>query len=309
MKKLLIALLVVIGACSAKAQAGKISTENMAVLKEFEDTLGLCGFLVITDSLPDERFAACKKMITTLVKALKTENSFHYPFERLKTVSILYPPDSTFRIFTWQLYVDVDDYRYYGAIQMNTKDLKLIPLIDRSAEVDAVENDILQPDKWYGALYYNIRQFDTSVGRKYLLFGFDGFSFFNKRKLIDVLNLQDGKATFGAPVFVEEDSITGATTVRNRIMKEYSAEASVRLNYDEAYNMIIFDHLTAMAGTSGQGMAMVPDGTYEGFIFQNGRWQWVDKIWNQTMDEAPRPEPVLDSGKDVFGKNKKGKGR
>lgn len=281
----------------------------MAVLKEFEDTLGLCGFLVITDSLPDERFAACKKMITTLVKTLKTENSFHYPFERLKTVSILYPPDSTFRIFTWQLYVDVDDYRYYGAIQMNTKDLKLIPLIDRSAEVDAVENDILQPDKWYGALYYNIRQFDTSVGRKYLLFGFDGFSFFNKRKLIDVLNLQDGKATFGAPVFVEEDSITGATTVRNRIMKEYSAEASVRLNYDEAYNMIIFDHLTAMAGTSGQGMAMVPDGTYEGFIFQNGRWQWVDKIWNQTMDEAPRPEPVLDSGKDVFGKNKKGKER
>jgi hypothetical protein len=310
MKKVLIVVLVLASALAARAQAGKISQENLALLKEYEDTLGLCGFLVITDSLPEERFAACKKMITTLVQALKAENSFSYPFERLKSVSILYPPDSTFRIFTWQLYVDVDDYRYYGAIQLNTPELKLIPLIDRSAGAEAVEYDILQPDKWYGALYYNIRQFDTPAGRKYLLFGFDGYSFFNKRKLVDVLNLQGGKASFGAPVFVQLDSLTGTETVRNRLMQEYSAEASFRLNYDETYELIIFDHLTALAGGAGQGMTMVPDGTYEGYQLQkDGRWHWVDKIWTQTMDEAPRPEPVLDNKKDVFGKDKKVKGK
>ncbi|MEY3369157.1 MAG: hypothetical protein RI973_2312, partial [Bacteroidota bacterium] len=90
------------------------------MLEEYEDSLGYFGFLVINDSASENRFASCKLLIKTLVKALQVENSFHYPFEQLQTVSILYPPDSTFRIFTWQLYVDENDYRYYGAIQMNS---------------------------------------------------------------------------------------------------------------------------------------------------------------------------------------------
>ncbi|MBK8566336.1 MAG: hypothetical protein IPN76_24115 [Saprospiraceae bacterium] len=155
-------------------KAGKIDATSFTQLKDYEDTLGLCGFLVINDSLPEERFASCRKLITTLKQALKVPNSFNYPFDQVKSVSIQYPADSTFRIFTWQLYVDVDDYRYYGAIQMNTAELQLFPLIDRSAEVQSEEYDILKPENWYGALYYNTKPFDTPEGRKYLLFGYDG---------------------------------------------------------------------------------------------------------------------------------------
>jgi hypothetical protein len=307
MKRLLFALLLFFTVFSAQAQAGKIAEADLPVLKEFEDTLALCGFFVVNDSIAENRFATCKKLITTLVQALKTKNSFNYPFERLKTVSIQYPPDSTFRIFTWQLYVDVDDYRYYGAIQMNTPDLKLFPLIDRSYEIESEESELLTPDRWYGSLYYNLRQFDTAEGRKYLLFGYDGYSLYNKRKLIDVLSFKDGKALFGAPVFVEENKENGAQTIRNRIVKEYSAEASFKLNYDETWGLILFDHLTTMGGSYGQGLAMVPDGTYEGYKLENGRWHWVEKFWTEEMDEAPRPEPVLDTrnGKDLFGKQKK----
>lgn len=308
MKKLTLALFAVSFALAAWSQPAGLSQKDLAQLKEYEDTLGLVSFLVVNDSLPENRFGSCKKLITTLVKALKTPNSFKYPFERLKSVSILYPPDSTFRVFTWQLYVDKDDYRYYGAIQMNSPELKLFPLIDRSQEVESEEFDILTPEKWYGVLYYNIRQFDNPTGRKYLLFGYDGFSFFNKRKLIDVLTIKDGNATFGAPVFVEVNAKTGQKTVRNRIMKEYSAEASFRLNYDESYNMILFDHLETMGGSYNQGQTNVPDGTYEAYKLEKGQWNWVEKVFNQTMDEAPRPEPILDSrkGKDVLGKQKKG---
>lgn len=287
-------------------KAGPVQAANLPILKEYEDTLALCAFLTINDSMPEERFAACKKLITTLVKSLKTPNSFRYPFERVKNVSILYPPDSTFRVFSWQLYVDVDDYRYYGAIQMNTPDLKLYPLIDRSSEVQSLESDILTPDKWYGAVYYNLVPFDTDQGRQYLLFGYDGFSYFNKRKVADVLHFTDGKPGFGAPVFVQQDSV-GGQTVRNRLVMEYSAEASFKFNYDETYGLILFDHLTLMAGSYNQGPVMVPDGTYEGYRLQNGKWMWVEKYWDQVMDEAPRPEPVLDErkGTDVFGKEKR----
>ncbi|MBI1227248.1 MAG: hypothetical protein GC192_18595 [Bacteroidetes bacterium] len=308
MKKLLPVLFVFAFAMNSHAQAGKISAENLTKLKDYEDTLALCAFLVVNDSLPDERFGTCKKLITTLVQALKTENSFNYKFDRLKSVSIQYPQDSTFRIFTWQLYVDVDDYRYYGAIQMNSEKLQLFPLIDRSSEVESEEYDLLTPEKWYGSVYYNLKEFKTGEGSKYLLFGFDGFSFFNKRKIVDVLSFKQGKPVFGAPVFVQEDSL-GNQTIRNRLVKEFSAEASFKLNYDETWGLIIFDHLMTMAGGYGQGPTQVPDGTYEGYKLENGRWNWVEKFWTQTMDEAPRPEPVLDSrnGQDIMGKEKRKK--
>ncbi len=288
-------------------KAGKIAESDLLIMKEFEDTIALCGFAVINDSLPETRFGACKKLITNLKQSLKTPNSFRYPFDRLKSVSIQYPADSSFRIFTWQLYVDIDDYRYYGAVQLNTPDLQLIPLIDRSAETEEedIQNMVLPPDKWYGSLYYNIRQFDSPQGRKYLLFGYDGYSFFNKRKVVEVLTLKDGKVNFGAPVFMAIDTASGKKSYLHRIVKDYSAEASFRLNYDPVYEMIMFDHLIEMGST--YGLAWVPDGTYEGYQLEQGMWVWIENIPYQKMEEAPRPEPVLDqrNTQDVFGKEKK----
>ncbi|MEL6864470.1 MAG: hypothetical protein AAFP19_08630 [Bacteroidota bacterium] len=270
----------------------------------FEDTLALLAFAIVNDSIADNRFAACHKFIPTLVEALKKPNSFYYPFERLRSISILYPPDSTFRIFTWQLYVDVNEYRYYGAIQMNSPELQLFPLVDRSFDMGMPDYEVLSDKKWYGALYYNLKAFDSPEGKKYLLFGFDGHQFFNKRKLIEVLHFnEEGLPLFGAPVFAsanaEESDIR-----KNRIVLEYTAEAAIRLNYDEQLEMVIFDHLIPMKSLiKEQGNTFVPDGSYEGYQLAEGEWKHVDKVFFEVSPEAPRPAPVLDSrkGKDLFG--------
>ena len=306
MKQLITVLFFSLTSFWATAQTGPVSNEDLPLMQQLEDTLGLLAWVIVNDSVPQNRFAATRKMIPTLVKALKIKNSFSYPFEQLRTVSILYPPDSTFRIFTWQLYVDVDDYRYYGAIQMNRPELELYPLIDRSRQVASPEQDILPPDRWYGALYYNIHPFESPQGRQYLLFGFNGHSLFNKKKLVDVLRFENGKVVFGSPVFIQEDSLTGSRTVRHRIVKEYSAESSIRLNYDETFGLILFDHLVPLAGSYGQGPVNVPDGSYEAYRPANdGLWYWVDKVFHQVSDKAPRPDPVLGKKKvDIFGREK-----
>jgi len=279
----------------AEAQeAGQLSEESRVYMNEVEDTLGVLGFTIINDSVPEERFAACRKMITSLVQVLKEEHSFEYPFDRLKNVSIQYPQDSSFRVFSWQLYVDQNDYRYYGAIQMNTPELTLFPLIDRSFQVEKVEKEILPPEKWYGSVYYNIKQVDGPNGRYYLLFGYDGFEFFRNRKVLEVLTFnQEGKPLFGAPVF-EMQQEGKAPEFKNRLCLEYSAEASVRLNYDAALEMIVFDHLILMGGQYGEGPVYVPDGSYEGFRIENGELVHVNKIWDQMQEEPPRPMPILD---------------
>lgn len=285
----------------------KLSPEAIERLHTGEDTLALLAYAVVNDSIEQERFAACRALIQSLVRTLKVENSFQYRFDRLKSVSVLAPPDSSFRIFTWQLFVNDSTYRYFGAIQMNSPELKLFPLIDRSEEMEERPvYEALPPDRWYGTLYYTLRQFDSKEGRKYLLCGYDAFAFFEKRKVIEILSFDAaGKPVFGAPVFDKP----GAKTKELRMIFEYSAEASVRVNWDEQYQMVLFDHLIPWPSPFGRGISYVPDGSYDGLRFEKGRWKFIDKVFNDVQEEAPRPEPVLDARqeKDIMGKDKKRK--
>lgn len=306
MRSFIILLLNLAIFCPLSGQNTAIApSENWEKIKGTEDTLVILAYAMVNDSSPDNRFASCRQFIKTLVRALKVENSFHYPFERLRTVSIQYPPDSTFRIFSWQVYVDLNDYHYYGTIQLNTPDLKMIPLVDRSGLAEDPEMDVLTPENWYGALYYKIKSFPSATGTKYLLFGYDGFQFFNKRKLIDVLTLNDRQAVFGAPVFEKQDDL-GQKTLVNRLILEYGSDASVRLNYDESLQMILFDHLVeTVSPYPGQGVMFIPDGDTDGFYLENGIWKFKARVFDQTMDEAPRPQPVFENQKkDLFGKEK-----
>ncbi len=279
-------------------------------IKIAEDTLGALGFLMVNDSLPEHRFGACKKFIPKLVQALKHKNSFNYSFDRLSTISILYPPDSTFRIITWQLYVDKDTYHQYGAIQMNTSNLTLHRLLDRPGNPVNIETTELNPEQWIGAVYYNIYQFESPEGPQYLLFGFDGKSFFSKRKVLDVLKFKNGKPVFGSPVFVKNKE-NERTITQSRLVLNYSAESSVKLNYDLHLEMIIFDHLIQQPSPfPGEDFTWIPDGTYEGYELKNGVWEYKEKIFDHKyeMNEFPVPEPILGgdrkSRKNILGKNK-----
>ncbi len=288
--------------------AGKLSEDNFKKMKLCEDTLGILAYAVINDSIEAERFAACRQLITGLVRSLKTENSYKYPFERLKSMSILSPPDSSFRIFTWQLFVNDSTYRYYGAIQRNSGELSLFPLIDRSGDMEYPKptHETLTPERWYGALYYNLIQFDTKQGRRYLLLGYDAFEFFQKRKIVDVLSFNaEGKPEFGAEVFQRETPLPKGP--EKRIFLEYSAEASVKCNWDELYGMILFEHLIPMGSPFGRGVTYVPDGSYDGLKQEKGKWKYIEKVFNDVQAEPPSIEAPTQKDKevDVFGKPKK----
>lgn len=64
---------------------------------------------------------------------------------------------------------------------------------------------IFEFGKWYGVLYYNMKEFKGLDGSfYYLVFGYDGYEFFNKWKVLDVLYFKNGKFVFGVLVFVYE---------------------------------------------------------------------------------------------------------
>lgn len=274
----------------------------------------MLGFLVLRDSSAEMRFGATKKLIRTLVRGLQTENSFAYKFPLVKNISIQYPQDSSFRIFTWQLYVDENHYQYFGAIQTNDAQLHLFPLSDRSEQLPdptRTENDA---KNWYGALYYNIHQYDTPTGRRYLLFGFDGYRFFDKRKVVDVLTFDaGGQPEFGKyATFQQLDPETfEPTDTLTRLVLEYNAEASIRSNYDPNQEALIHDFLVETGNPYSKGKSYLPDGTFVGYQPDaSGVWTQRPRMFNTTVDEPPREYPVLGTegakGKkrDIFGRTK-----
>lgn len=119
------------------------------------------------DSLP-LKLAQNKRFAAILFKTLQRPDSYRYPFDSLKTISILRAEDNAFRIFTWQI-VDVKNpgtrygeqvHYYFGFIQRRYETKRgaieyvVIPLIEMQEIPQGVENMVLDNTQWLGGLYY-----------------------------------------------------------------------------------------------------------------------------------------------------------
>src|ERR1700744_6541800 len=94
-------LLILISFVSISCFAQHISPAEKAFIQKKEDSLKYYANVIAYSSQPRDRFSSDSIFTRMLVKALRTPHSFYYHFDSLQTISILYPPDSSFRIFTW----------------------------------------------------------------------------------------------------------------------------------------------------------------------------------------------------------------
>lgn len=245
----------------------------------------------------ENRKKACYAFIPKLISALKMDNSFYYSFDSLAELSKVYPPDSSFRILTWQMNYPKGRFRYFGVIQMRSSKFKIFPLKDLRDTLPFHTQQILSHENWYGQVYYKI--IEKMVNRKmyYTLFGFEAPDFISRRKIIDILTFDDnGKPRFGAPVFISVDSNRlKIVDTMSRFFIEYKWSASPTLNYDYNKDMIVFDHLAPPnPKANGVYFTYVQDGTYEGFKWVGNHWQWVEKVFTFSIDEnddPPIPSP------------------
>jgi hypothetical protein len=283
-------------ASTAKAQ---LSNADLNALEKNEDSLSHYSHEMIFDSIAENRFHYDSVFIRNFVQALKTPYSFEYPFDSIITISKLYAPDSTFRIFTWQLQRDESYYRQEGAIQMKTKDgsLKLFPLFDVSDYTSTPTDSVRTTKNWIGALYYNIVMKEFKGKKYYTLFGYDDNDAISTRKWLDILTFNaNGEPLFGGNYFTYKDDELKPVQPASRFLLEYKKDARARMVYDSEMDMIVFDHLISESNEPQKKFTLIPDGDYEAFKWQNGKWVHVDKLFNQSLQDgqAPRPQPLYD---------------
>ncbi len=307
MKKFLIyflSLLCVVSAASA--QMTKIAAPDLKTLRKKEDSLKSLAKDVFTKDNTGDRMRSDSMFVRTLVRSLQVKNSFYFPYDSVQGISKLYAPDSTFRIFTWQVSFD-NDYNYSrqrGAIQFRTSDgsLRLVPLRDYSEFAMNPVDSARDKDTWIGAVYYNIILNKFNGKNYYTLFGLDANSYRSNKKWIEVLTFdQRNMPVFGGRYFsFEKDSVKRADQYRYSI--EYKKEASTALNYDPETKMILVDHLISESDEPENKWTYIPDGDYEGFKWENGKWVHVDKVFDFKLKDGqfPMPAPLRDANGNFY---------
>ena len=240
-------------------------------LSMYQDSLADLGKVMINNDNELERQNANTTFVKTLVAALKVPNSFLFPFDSVKTVSILNSPDNRFRIISWHIMNDDGSYRFYGAMQMNTGGaLKLFPLVDYSPLLAHPEDSVTDNRKWYGAQYYKIIRV-TGDKSYYVMLGWKGYTANSTKKVIEVLCFKNDKPVFGMEVF--------GTTKHKRIIFQYTRQASMLLRYVPEQDLIVFDHLSPPDDKSKKNPETFgPDLSYDGYKLINGRWKYEDNL-------------------------------
>ena len=269
----------------------KVSKQLIA---EYEDTLKVMAHTIMNGENQAVKTEANNAFISTLQEVLQFERSFNYPFDSLKTISIKTSSDSKVRIYTWLLKKDSGSYQYFGFVHYKNKSKKryeIITLNDNSENIRRPENEQLDNNNWYGALYYDIIYIKKKGRKYYTLLGWDGNNDISTKKIIDVMYFSGReKIKFGASIFKK-----GKTTTK-RFIIEYNATSTISVRYEEKEKRIVFDHLIPMRkDLEGLHEYYIPDGTYNALKYTNGKWELKNDVAanNPSSKNPAREKPKM----------------
>lgn len=282
-------ILFLIAGYSGNAQS--ISPQDLEKFRKMEDSLVVTADSMFQALIPDTRVIYSERFAKQLVRTLKIPNSYSYQFDTLqKVINIIYSDDKTFRIFNWGIEPTKLTKRYYGAIQLQQPQLKLIGLNDYSEQVDkGLEDSIFTGGKWFGALYYRIMSHNINGRKVYTLFGLNSGGLLSNRKVLDPMYFDGKGVTFGMPIFGVSSKNFPKQRI-NRFVLEYKKEVSASMNWDAEKEIIVFDKLTSVTNDPSRKYTYVPSGHYDGFAWSNDMWNYQNNLVNAKIlqdGEAP----------------------
>lgn len=281
--------------------------DEVAPLEELEQELKVIAHEILNNDSLEYKLELNVTFQKRLYKILQREDSYHYEFKGLETVSRIRPEDNSFRVFTWYILdKSLMACRYYGMVQRKiiqkngASKVVVVPLVDNTDYQTAVESNILTPTTWMGALYYfpkgktyGVTTYEIitykyhpikkkEIKQKnslYVLLGWNGHDISTDYKIIDTIQFEDKEdttlVTFGMPIFYF------SPVPKARVVFEYGDNSPFSLNYAEVIRknwlgikrkreMIVFDHLTMPKNTRPTQMWQAgAEGTYDALNFYN----------------------------------------
>ena len=230
-----------------------------------------------------------KEFIEAFKNVLSLDSAFFFPFDSLVNIGKQTSLDSKIRLFTWNIPSANRTQKYFGLAVLNQHGvISVHELIDKRDVYTQPHAESGSPQKWFGALYYEIVQQVVGDDTHYVLLGVDLNNMFSSKRIIDVLSIgQEGIIVFGKPIFRLNNNII------SRVVFEYSSRATMVLRWDKNYNSIVFNSLIPLQPAfSGDYRYYVPDSMFNGFSFDGLFWNFVEDIDVRNPIRDPKTLPV-----------------
>ena len=178
--------------------------------------------------------------------------------------------DSLVKIITWNLVLTNEPGRYYCYFikRSSRGNANKIYFLTHAYDDNPIRIDTVYTESdWYGALYYDIKPYNSEKRQSWVLLGINYSNPLMTRKVIDVLSFtSEGKLLFGRKWF---DS---GKSVNYRHVLEYSSKAVISLKFRSG-NSIVFDHLVPLAPDRNDDRIYYgPDYSYDAYLYKNGIW-------------------------------------
>jgi hypothetical protein len=279
MHRLLLVILIAFSTCILVKSQNNLFQKEIEIISKNSDSLAKATSDSIKLKLNDE-------MMAEMIRIASSAKSFKLPLNSLKYIGKIYSPDENFRIISWDTPLTDGTYKYNCIIQMNpVKDsiCKYFILNDSSKNYKGnISSLVFNTKKWYGAVYYEVLQCKVEGKTIYVLLAKHFNDLFSNRKIIESMYFDNaGNPVFGYPIF-RDNNIRA-----NRIVFDYSINASMMMRYDQRLDMIVFDHLAPPSNIyAGNYKFYGPDFSFDGFKFEKNSWIFQSNVNFRDFDKA-----------------------
>lgn len=252
---------------SGIAQSVPVGPDTTALLEKL--------FSRLTSARQDaDRIRINDSIVNIIDSYARSDSAFTHKFAGLRNLGQITSKNSQLKIITWNALFDESVGKYYCYFIHNTgKQNRVYRLESVYDNEPPPGNKQFTGNDWYGALYYDIRQYGKGTNQYWVLLGLDLGNRDITRKVIEVLSLTpEGDIVFGKNIFRK-----GKSTL-NRVLLEYSSSAVVSLRFlTDKY--IVFDHLVPVsASLTGKRETYGPDFSFDAYILEKGSWKFTENV-------------------------------
>ena len=266
-----------------------IKTVTVSGEKEINDALiETLASSILSDISDSKKDSLNKVLLKTLNVELRKKSAVRFSFSKVKSLTILTPSDSTFRLFNWNVPKSDGTHKYEAIIlkKISGSKTKIIQLKQMSGILDkeSMSTITTTDTNWIGAQYYNLIEKKTPFQSYYTLLAWDGNDLMTNKKHIEVLWFDgQGNPRFGAPIFK-----TNRETY-SRIVFEFGGQNAMRLQYEDDLDRISFDHLSPPNNTlDGIFEYYGADFTYDCYQWDKNAWVKINEIYPAFADPKNR---------------------
>jgi hypothetical protein len=230
----------------------------------------------------DDISVSCNDTIFGLMEEiLKSDSSFYFDYQEIEHIGKITSQNKRINIFTWNIPLRTG-MLFRGFIQCSNGNI--FPLKQENTFKPS-ETEQYNYENWYGALYYEIVDFQIDDITYYALLGWSVPNTKNHIKLIDILSIKDNIPMFGLNIFDdekrEEDFYTmanGMLKSRSRAIFEYDANSTMLLVYNSKNKQFEFEHLSPMQVINEQIVSYGADLSTDIYKLKKGKWVYKSNV-------------------------------